>query len=941
MNPLLSLATCGQSPWLDSLGRQLIQSGTLKALIDHDGLKGVTSNPSIFEKAIAETDDYSAEIARFQSERDHSVAEIYERLVIADIRDAADALRPLYQATNGADGFVSLECSPYLAHDTEGTVAEGLRLWAAVDRPNLMIKVPATREGLPAIRRLIGRGLNVNVTLLFSLTVHQEVIEAYLSGLEDLSRAGGDPSRVASVASFFVSRIDTAVDRRLDSLADERVAAPLRGQVAIASAKLAYVQYQAHFRGPRWDALAARGARTQRLLWASTSTKSPAFKDTLYVEALIGRETVDTLPPATLNAFRDHGEVRPDAILQDVAAAREVLADIARQGLSLDAITEDLVAEGVRAFAADFDKLLGAVAEKRRLGLEGDHPAMAIWPGDTVLESAIAAELEVWRAAGSIRRLWAGTGALWTGQGEEAWLGWLDIVDRELADLDPLRAFAAEIGQDEVTDVVVLGMGGSSLGPEVLGLSFGASAGKRRFHILDSTDPAQILALEAELDLPRTLFIVSSKSGGTLEPNIFLDYFLDRLSKVVGVDQVGRHLVAVTDPGSSLEARAQALGFAHVFHGDPRIGGRYSVLSKFGLAPAAAMGLDIGRLLARAQTMVRSCGPDAPPSDNPGVRLGVTLGVAARHGRDKVTLIASPGVADLGAWLEQLLAESTGKQGRGLIPLAGEPLGPPEVYGADRVFIYLELESGADPDQRLAIETLKAAGHPVVTLVLKDLWSLGSEFFRWEMATAVAGAVLGINPFDQPDVEASKQKTNALITAYGEAGSLPPQAPLFVEDGLALYADPRNAAELGPQSSLTAYLRRHLSRLEVGDYVALLAYIARTSAHSQVLDRIRARIRDRTRAATCLGFGPRFQHSTGQAYKGGPNSGVFLQITCDDPVDLAVPGHPFSFGVVKAAQARGDFEVLAERGRRLIRIHLNDSEAGLVTLARAIDAALD
>jgi transaldolase/glucose-6-phosphate isomerase len=941
MTALNRLEACGQSPWLDYLGRKLIDSGALNALIKNDGVKGLTSNPSIFEKAIAGTEDYAAEINRFQGERDHGVAEIYEHLAIADIRDAADALRPVYDQSNGGDGFVSLECSPYLAHDTEATVAEGLRLWEAVSRPNLMVKVPATPEGLPAIRRLIGRGLNVNVTLLFSLAVYQEVVEAYLSGLEDLSRAGGDLSRVGSVASFFVSRVDTAVDKKLDALGDEDVAAPLRGKAAIASAKLAYAHYQALFSGPRWAALAAAGARTQRLLWASTSTKSPAFKDTMYVEALIGRDTVDTLPPATLDAFRDHGEVNPDTILQDVDGARGTLAELARRGVSLEAITKDLVAEGVKAFAADFDKLLGAVAQKRLQGLEGDRPSLAIWPGEAGLESAITAELETWRETGAIRRLWAGDGALWTGHGEGAWLGWLGIVDRELADVDRLQAFRVEMSQDEVADVVVLGMGGSSLGPEVLGLSLGAPSGRPRFHVLDSTDPAQILSLESQLDLARTRFIVSSKSGGTLEPNIFLDYFLDRVGKVVGGTRAGRQFAAVTDPGSSLEARAKQLGFAHIFYGDPAIGGRYSVLSKFGLAPAAAIGLDVGDLLRRAQAMVRSCGPDAPPAENPGVRLGVALGVAATRGRDKITILASPGISDLGAWLEQLLAESTGKQGRGFIPLAGEPLGPAEAYGDDRLFVYLELEGGADPAQRLAVDTFKKAGHPVVRIVLKDRWSLGAEFFRWEMATAVAGKVLSLNPFDQPDVEASKQKTQALIDAYAQAGGLPAETPVFRENGVALYADARNATELGRQNSLTAYLRSHLSRIREGDYVALLAYVARNPGHTQALDGVRARIRDKTRAATCLGFGPRFQHSTGQAYKGGPNSGVFLQITCDDPADIDVPGHPYSFGVVKAAQARGDFEVLAERGRRLLRIHLKDTEAGLASLAEAVDAALN
>ena len=488
-------------------------------------------------------------------------------------------------------------------------------------------------------------------------------------------------------------------------------------------------------------------------------------------------------------------------------------------------------------------------------------------------------------------------------------------------------------------------MGGSSLGPEVLGETFGRQAGWPRFHMLDSTDPAQIRTIEQAIDLGKTLFIVSSKSGSTLEPNIFMDYFFDRVGAVTGKDKAGEHFIAVTDPGSPLERRANQLHFACVFHGAPSIGGRYSVLSKFGLVPAAAMGLDVRRLLETTRTMQRSCGADVPPSENPGVQLGIAMGVAAtRFGRDKVTIIASPGIADLGAWLEQLLAESTGKQGRGLIPLAGEPLTVPECYGNDRFFAYLELDGQVDPPQRRAVEALERAGHPVARIRVKDIWHIGQEFFRWEIATAVAGSIIGIDPFNQPDVEASKDKTRALTDTYEKSHALPEDAPMFSENGLALYADPRNAAQLGRHNTLAGYLKSHFGRVQTGvkagDYVALLAYIERNAAHTQALTAMRTRIRDKTRAATCLGFGPRFQHSTGQAYKGGPNSGVFLQVTCDDPADINVPGHSYSFGVVKAAQASGDLAVLVERDRRALRVHLKHVDAGLEELSHAIDAAL-
>jgi transaldolase/glucose-6-phosphate isomerase len=941
MNPLKQLEACGQAPWLDYLKRSLLTSGELQTMIERDGLKGMTSNPSIFEKAIAESDEYTEALKKFQASGDHSINEIYEHLAVADIQAAADGLKPVFEKTKGRDGYISLECSPYLANDTEATVAEALRLWKMVGRPNLMVKVPATPAGIPAIRRLLGKGLNINITLLFSVAVYEKVVEAYLSGLEDLAKSGGDVSKSASVASFFVSRIDAAVDKRLKTISDKSVAGQLQGKVAIANAKVAYERYKALFSGPRWEKLAKAGAKTQRLLWASTSTKDPTYKDTMYVEALIGRDTVDTIPPATMDAFRDHGVVTADAVEQDLEGAKATMAALEKQGISLKEITDELVREGVQSFADSFDKLLGVVAQRRRALLDGESVRSEIKPGSPEVKAAIEAEMEAWRKNGRIRKLWAGDKALWTNADEDKWMGWLRVVESEQADIAVLQAFAKEVKQRGFTDVALLGMGGSSLGPEVLSETFGQQSGWPRFHMLDSTDPAQIKTLEKVIDLARTLFIVSSKSGGTLEPNIFMSYFLDRVGTVRGKDKAGEQFVAVTDPGSSLEKRAKELGFSHIFYGLKSIGGRYSVLSKFGLVPAAAMGIDVKRLLETTRPMERACGSDVPPAENPGVQLGVALGVAAtRFGRDKVTIVASPGIADVGAWLEQLLAESTGKHGHGVVPLSGEPLAAPDRYGKDRFFAYLELDGKADTTQRNAVDALEQAGHPVARIKVKDIWHIGQEFFRWEIATAVAGAIIGINPFDQPDVEASKDKTRALTDEYEKSKTLPTERPFFSENGVALYADPRNAGELGRHNTLSGYLKSHFARIHAGDYAAILAYIERNAANTNALTTMRTRIRDATRAATCVGFGPRFQHSTGQAYKGGPNSGVFLQITCDDPADLDVPGHSDTFGVVQAAQARGDLEVLVERGRRALRVHLKDVNTGLTELSRAMDAAL-
>ncbi|HEY2138019.1 MAG TPA: bifunctional transaldolase/phosoglucose isomerase [Xanthobacteraceae bacterium] len=945
VSPLASLHAYGQAPWLDFLARRFVAEGGLKKLVEQDGLTGVTSNPSIFEKAIGGSKDYDASLKAILGAHDLDVMALYERLAIEDIQNAADVLRTVYDATERADGYVSLEVSPYLAMKTDETVAEAQRLWRAVGRPNLMIKVPATSAGLPAIERLIGEGINVNITLLFSQDTYEQVAEAYLAGLEHLAAHGGDPGRVASVASFFVSRIDVAVDKLIDerlaqvSDAKQRAAlSALHGKVAIANAKLAYQRYKRLFAGPRWEKLKQKGARVQRLLWASTGTKNKDYSDVIYVDELIAPDTVNTLPPATMDAFRDHGKLRP-SLEQNTEQASDVMATLARSGISIDAVTDKLVEEGVQLFADAFDKLLGAVAGKRA-AIMGDQLDSQTCKLSPALDKAVAASLEAWRHAGNVRRLWAGDATLWTGADEAKWLGWLGIAQDQGERIAALTRLAAELRQQKFSHVLLLGMGGSSLGPEVLAETFGKQPGSPQLLVLDSTDPAQIRTTASKIDPARTLFIVSSKSGSTLEPNILKQYFFELARSALGADP-GSRFIAITDPGSKLQTVAEHDHFRHIAFGDPSIGGRYSVLSDFGMVPAAAMGLDVGRLLATTRQMVRSCDAHVPPADNPGVALGTVLGVLGKSGRDKITIVASAGIADFGAWLEQLVAESTGKLGKGLIPVDGEPLGDPQAYGADRLFVYLRLPQEADPQQDQAVAALEQAGQPVVRIAVTDRYHVGQEFFRWEIATAVAGAILGINPFDQPDVEASKIKTRELTDAYEKSGKLPPETPFLETDGVTLFADAKNRAALGKADTLAGVLAAHLDRLRDGDYCALLAYVERNKLHHSTLQDIRRMIRDRKRVATCVGFGPRFLHSTGQAYKGGPNTGVFLQITSDDANDLAVPGHAYSFGTVIAAQARGDFEVLVERGRRALRLHLGTHvEAGLTALKDAVREAL-
>jgi len=560
------------------------------------------------------------------------------------------------------------------------------------------------------------------------------------------------------------------------------------------------------------------------------------------------------------------------------------------------------------------------------------------------LATAVKSTIAEWQSGGKMKRLWDRDASVWTGEDESKWLGWLDIVEEQIAQQDTLQKFAKEVHTRGFEHILLLGMGGSSLCPEVLRMTFGRIPQFPTLHVLDSTDPAQVKAFEHQIDIAKTLFIVSSKSGSTLEPNIFKQYFFERTKQVVGSTKAGSHFVAVTDPGSKMQEVAEHDHFLHVFFGRPSIGGRYSALSNFGMVPGAAMGLDTKKFLDRAAEMVRACSASVSVESNTGAVLGIILGSAANAGRDKVTIITSPGISDLGAWLEQLLAESTGKVGKGIIPVDREDLAAPEVYGNDRVFAYVRLENGGDADQDAKVTALEKAGHPVIRITMPDIYDLGAEFFRWEIATAVAGSIIGINAFNQPDVEASKIATRNLTTEYEKTGSLPPEKPILEDSGIKLFTDEKNAAELAKsasEKSLAGYLKAHLNRIHAGDYFAVLGYIQMNSDHEQSLQAVRHSVRDKKHVATCLGFGPRFLHSTGQAYKGGPNSGVFLQITCDDSVELPVPGQKYTFGIVKAAQARGDFQVLAERGRRALRVHLGkDLKNGLATLQSAIQKAL-
>jgi transaldolase/glucose-6-phosphate isomerase len=912
MTKLHQLGQLGQSIWYDNIRRALLDSGELEALIEA-GVTGVTSNPTIFEKAIAGSTDYDEALHQLV-DAGKSVEEIYEALALDDIGRTADLLRPIYDRTDAADGYVSLEVSPTLAHDTENTIAEARRLFGALGRPNIMIKVPATPAGIPAIETLIAGGINVNVTLIFSLAQYKDVAHAYIAGLVRLAAQGGDVSRVASVASFFVSRVDSAVDHALEAHPE---GAGLQGKIAIANAKQAFASFFEIFGGERWDRLAAQGARVQRPLWASTSTKNPIYPDTLYVDQLIGPHTVNTVPPQTLHAVLDHGTAAA-TLEAGLNEARSQLARLTELGVDLDAITQKLLDDGVASFAKSFASLMHSIAHKRERLLAGwQHQSASLGAYQKKVDETLAemAENRV------LPRIWAHDHTVWKDEPTEITnrLGWLHTADVMCENLGRLDGLADAVRDAAYTHVLLLGMGGSSLAPEVFRKTFGVRDGYLDLAVLDSTDPGAVLAYAERLDLARTLFIVATKSGGTVETLSFFKFFYNRVVDAVGQDRAGEHFVAITDPGSKLADLAGRYSFRATFLNDPNIGGRYAALSYFGLLPAALIGMDLERLLGRALETSTGCNSCVAAVDNPGAWLGAVLGELARAGRDKVTFAISPAIASFGDWVEQLIAESTGKQGQGILPVVGEPLGPPDVYGNDRLFVYLRLDG--DDTHDAAIQALEEAGHPVVRLRQHDRYGLGAQLFLWEMATAVAGHLLGINPFDQPNVEAAKVLARQMVAEYTAKGALPrgESAPLSAEalEKLLEKAQPGNPSTGAGRS-----------------YIALQAYVQPTRETDEVLLALRTRLRDQYKLATTVGYGPRFLHSTGQLHKGDAGNGLFVQLTADVTRDAPIPdkaGAPdatMTFGVLKMAQALGDHRALLDGGRQVIRFHLQDDVVG-------------
>jgi transaldolase / glucose-6-phosphate isomerase len=884
---LAALTAAGTSVWLDQIRRTMITSGELERLVREDSLRGVTSNPAIFEKAILGSTDYDEQIAEL-SEKGMSAREIYDEVAIFDVQLACDVLRPVWDEANHADGFVSLEVEPGLAHDTAATLNQAKDYWSRVDRPNLMIKIPGTEEGVPAIEEAIAAGINVNVTLLFSVESYTAIAEAYIRGITRRHGAG-ESLDVHSVASFFVSRVDTEVDKRLAEAGKE----DLFGIAAVANARAAYQRFKELFYAGRFAELRDAGAFVQRPLWASTGVKDPRYPDTKYVADLVAPDTVNTMPMNTLLACAEGlevsgttGDADPSEDLQKLAAA----------GIDMGDVTKTLLREGIEKFVEPFDQLIGGV-ELAREGIVTGRPK--------TIESAIPDELEpqiVERVEQASRdevakRVWQKDESLWGGPGVPEIgnrLGWLTISDKMLEHASELDAFAAKAREEGFEHALLLGMGGSSLGPEVIRRSFGTVPGGLELHVLDSTDPGFIRATERAIDIEKTIFIVSSKSGGTLETLSHMRYFYEQTGSA------GNQFVAVTDPGSPLVELARERSFRHVFEADPDIGGRYSVLSHFGMVPAALAGVNIEAMLQSAQVAEQNCAHFDSSEGNSGLWLGVVIGTLALQGRDKATFAVSEPIGSFGLWVEQLIAESTGKHGKGILPVAGEPVGAPDDYGEDRVFIYLRNADDPDEDLDEKIDALGREGHTTLKLDAHGASDLGRIFFFAEFAVAVSGWVLGINPFDQPNVQEAKDNTNKVL----EGGELP-------------------SPDLGNPREL-------LSDAAPPHYVAIMGYLEPSDEFEAAVTELREAIRAKTKVATTFGYGPRFLHSTGQMHKGGPPTGLFLQLIHDGEEDIEIPEAGYTFGHLKNAQAIGDLLTLRDHGLPAVQVRLEGDPAAAV-----------
>jgi len=933
MKTLINLLNYGQSYWLDNLTREKISGGELQNRIAKQGLRGITSNPSIFNKAISKSKSYDEQITQLVIEG-KSAQEIYDALTVKDVQDACDILKPVYKKSKGIDGFVSLEVSPYLARDTQGTITKARALYKTVNRANCLIKVPGTKEGIPAIEQLLYEGININVTLLFSVKRYEEVAHVYLRALQRRMKEHKKIESLISVASVFLSRIDVLNDRLLSpsltsykESAQQSLPEALQGKAGLLTARLCYQSFKKIIGGTPWRKLEKSGAKVQRLLWASTSNKDPLYSDLRYVESLIGKDTINTLPDETIEAFADHGQLKENTIEENLPEAKSYFRQLKKLGIDITFVTQQLENEGIQKFTEAYNALISNLAIKR----------LTILSATTVKQSmevdALKSELKSVYASLDEKQipnlLFAEDPYLWKKSGKQLEeisrrLGWLKLPENFAKHANTLADFLKKIKDEGYKHAVLLGMGGSSLCSEVARNTYGSKNGYLELLVLDTTSPEAILNLQKKIEISKTLFIVASKSGNTEETLCFFHYFYAQL-QLQNKKRPGDNFVAITDDGTPLVKIAAHYKFRKTFLNSPDLGGRYSVLSHFGLVPMALLGIDIVKFLYSARQMEVSC-QGIPAAANPGISLGAALGLCQKQGRDKITFVLSSSVSSFGYWVEQLLAESTGKENKGLIPVNGEVLGSPEAYTADRVFVHLYLKSDKIREDERKLKKLVEAGHPLIKIELSSTLDLGGEYYRWEIAAAVSGLIMGINPFDQPNVEESKKNTADLLDAWEKEGDFKQVEPFAKENELSVFCGKRVAKLLTAHSAnFKDTLNAFTELAESGDYIAFLPYFELTDKRNNLLQNWRNDLRDKLKVTTTLLGGPRYLHSTGQLHKGGPDSGLYIILVSEEESTLAIPGEKFGFDILHHAQSLGDFRSLDTIGRRVIRINLGEN----------------
>jgi transaldolase/glucose-6-phosphate isomerase len=934
----------GQSIWYDNIRRSLITSGELKRLIDEDGIVGVTSNPTIFQKAIGTSNDYDD---AFQTMLDLDANTIYERLAISDIQQALDLLRPVYERTGGRDGFVSLEVSPLIANDTATTIAEAKRLHTTVNRPNVMIKIPSTEAGIPAIEACIAAGININVTLIFGVENYEQVAEAYIRGLERRHADGEEISQIASVASFFLSRIDTLVDKMLDNNIRAaqgrdvgRVALnnKLKGKTAIANAKIAYKRFKTIFYGERFAAMREAGAQVQRVLWASTGVKNPAYADTLYSDSLIGRDTVNTLPPDALTAFKERGTVKSATLEEGLEDAEQTLKSLADVGINLQAVTNRLQVDGVEAFAESFQSLIEQVDAKRYVLQTGVMRRMETALGGHSQE--VGSAIQELEAQFANARLWAHDGTLWKDRPIVAArigaaLGWLSPL--EALDFERLQALQASV-KGNFEAIVLIGIGGSGEPGAMFARSLGSATGFPIFYALNTLDPDAIALLEAQIDLDKTVFVVASKGGKTFETMALFQYFFKRTG------ENGSRFIAITAPETPLDKIARENDFSEVFADTRDRLGSYSALGYAGFVPAALIGADLDRLRGEVETMIHACGEKIISKDHPGITLGAIMATLGGKGQDKLTILTSPSLAPFADWISHILAESTGKEGRSLLPVTGAAPGKPQDYATDRLFVYLRLDGEQNDELDSGVAALKGAGHPLITLHLPDVYAVAGEVFRWQFASATAAKLLNVNPFEQQNITETREFAQRLLGQAAETGNLQPKTPLAKQDGVALFADSSYAETLHemcahynfPADSVTGLLAAQMNGTFAGDFFAFLVFLPKTDPINADLEQIRLHLRRATRRAITINYGPQYLHTMGQLYKGSGKNGVFIVLTSQKTHELAIAGAADEFALKHRALALGDVQALQAHGYRVLHLHMTDVNVGLQLVADAV-----